>query len=50
MEVRSDARDSVAAADVPNLGYSDKVRRRVRPNIVWSGETSGLETEISVRC
>jgi colicin import membrane protein len=31
-------------------GYADKVRRRVRPNIVWSGDTQGLETEISVRC
>lgn len=31
-------------------GYADKVRRRVRPNIVWSGDTQGLETEIAVRC
>ncbi len=31
-------------------GYSDKVRRAVRPNISWGGETSGLETVVSVRC
>ncbi|MFL9894600.1 cell envelope integrity protein TolA [Paraburkholderia sp. RL17-381-BIF-C] len=31
-------------------GYSDKVRRAVRPNITWGGETSGLETVVSVRC
>ncbi len=50
MEVRSDAHDSVVQADASRPGYSDKIRRRVHPNIVWSGETSGLETEISVRC
>ncbi|MFM0070066.1 cell envelope integrity protein TolA [Paraburkholderia sediminicola] len=31
-------------------GYADKVRRVVRPNISWGGETEGLETVISVRC
>ncbi|MFM0552670.1 cell envelope integrity protein TolA [Paraburkholderia sediminicola] len=31
-------------------GYSDKVRRAVRPNISWGGETGGLETVVSVRC
>jgi colicin import membrane protein len=31
-------------------GYADKVRRRVKPNIIWAGETSGLETVVSVRC
>jgi colicin import membrane protein len=31
-------------------GYADKVRRAVRPNISWGGETAGLETVISVRC
>lgn len=31
-------------------GYADKVRRAVRPNISWGGETSGLETVVSVRC
>lgn len=30
--------------------YDDKVRRRVRPNIVWAGETSGLATVIAVHC
>jgi colicin import membrane protein len=33
-----------------SAGYSDKVRRAVRPNISWGGETSGLETVVSVRC
>ncbi|WP_345812959.1 cell envelope integrity protein TolA [Paraburkholderia sp. PREW-6R] len=33
-----------------SAGYSDKVRRAVRPNITWGGETSGLETVVSVRC
>jgi len=31
-------------------GYADKVRRVVRPNITWGGETEGLETVIAVRC
>ena len=31
-------------------GYADKVRRAVRPNISWGGETEGLETVIAVRC
>jgi colicin import membrane protein len=31
-------------------GYSDKVQRRVRPNIVWAGDTAGLETLVAVRC
>jgi colicin import membrane protein len=31
-------------------GYADKVRRAVRPNISWGGETSGLETVVAVRC
>jgi colicin import membrane protein len=31
-------------------GYADKVRRRVRPNIIWAGETAGLETIVSVHC
>ncbi|NML99219.1 cell envelope integrity protein TolA [Paraburkholderia sp. RP-4-7] len=33
-----------------SAGYADKVRRVVRPNISWGGETEGLETVISVRC
>ncbi|HEX3379190.1 MAG TPA: cell envelope integrity protein TolA [Paraburkholderia sp.] len=31
-------------------GYADKVRKVVRPNISWGGETEGLETVIAVRC
>ena len=31
-------------------GYADKVRRMVRPKIVWSGDTQGLETVVSVHC
>ncbi|MFM0335381.1 cell envelope integrity protein TolA [Paraburkholderia fungorum] len=33
-----------------SAGYADKVRRAVRPNISWGGETEGLETVVSVRC
>ncbi|BCQ26525.1 TonB family protein [Caballeronia sp. NK8] len=43
----------IPAAAGPNStspGYSEKVQRRVRPNIVWAGETAGLETIVSVRC
>lgn len=35
---------------VASPSYADKVRRRVRPNIVWSGEIQHLETVITVRC
>lgn len=31
-------------------GYSDKVRRQVRPHISWAGATEGLETVVSVHC
>ncbi|WP_164135336.1 cell envelope integrity protein TolA, partial [Stenotrophomonas maltophilia] len=31
-------------------GYADKVRRRVKPNIVWGGERSGLTTVVKIRC
>ncbi|TDY25326.1 cell division and transport-associated protein TolA [Paraburkholderia sp. BL6665CI2N2] len=31
-------------------GFNDKVQRRVHPNVIWSGPTEGLATEISVRC
>jgi len=31
-------------------GYADKVRRRVKPNIIWAGATEGLETVVSVHC
>jgi TonB family protein len=39
-----------SAADAANSGYLEKVQRRVRPNIVWSGETQGQETVLAVRC
>lgn len=38
------------AADVADSGYQEKVLRRVRPNIVWAGETQGLETVLAVHC
>ncbi|SAK64103.1 protein TolA [Caballeronia hypogeia] len=41
---------AAAGADSTSPGYSEKIQRRVRPNIVWSGETAGLETIVSVRC
>jgi colicin import membrane protein len=41
---------SGSGGNAASPGYADKVRRRVRPNIIWAGETAGLETEISVRC
>ncbi|AOK28909.1 MULTISPECIES: cell envelope integrity protein TolA [Burkholderia] len=31
-------------------GYADKVRRRVKPHIVWGGEREGLVTVVSIRC
>ncbi|KVT90146.1 protein TolA [Burkholderia territorii] len=31
-------------------GYPDKVRRRVKPNIVWGGERAGLTTVVAIRC
>jgi TonB family protein len=39
-----------AGSERTDLGYADKVRRRVRPNIVWVGETADLATVITVRC
>jgi len=44
--------DASAPASEPDWlhSYDDKVRRRVRPNIVWEGETSGLETVIAIHC
>ncbi|MEJ2767914.1 cell envelope integrity protein TolA [Mycetohabitans sp. B46] len=33
-----------------SAGYADKVQRRVRPNVIWSGPTEGLDTLIAVRC
>ena len=41
---------SGAGGNATSPGYAEKVQRRVRPNIVWSGETAGLETVVSVRC
>jgi colicin import membrane protein len=41
---------SGAGGTAASPGYAEKVRRRVRPNIVWAGDTQGLETEIAVRC
>lgn len=41
---------SGSGGNAASPGYADKVRRRVRPNIIWAGETAGLETEISVHC
>ncbi|CAB3801853.1 hypothetical protein LMG28614_05509 [Paraburkholderia ultramafica] len=38
------------AADAASSGYSEKVLRRVRPNIVWAGEIQGLETVLAVHC
>jgi len=31
-------------------GYADKVRRRVKPNVVWGGERAGLVTVLAIRC
>ncbi|OAJ51621.1 protein TolA [Paraburkholderia ginsengiterrae] len=41
---------SGSGGNATSPGYSDKVRRAVRPHISWGGETSGLETVVSVRC
>jgi colicin import membrane protein len=41
---------SGAGGTATSPGYAEKVQRRVRPNIVWAGDTQGLETVISVRC
>jgi len=50
VEGKAAPRPAAAAVNAAGSGYLDKVRRRVRPNITWSGEMSGLETEIAVRC
>ncbi|KVP81168.1 protein TolA [Burkholderia ubonensis] len=31
-------------------GYPDKVRRRVKPHIVWGGERDSLTTVVAIRC
>jgi colicin import membrane protein len=41
---------SGAGGTATSPGYAEKVQRRVRPNIVWTGDTQGLETVIAVRC
>ena len=41
---------SGAGGTATSAGYAEKVQRRVRPNIVWAGETAGLETVVAVRC
>lgn len=41
---QSDEKESEA----PN--YLSKVRQRIRPNIVWAGPTSGLETVVAIHC
>lgn len=33
----------------PSSFYAERVKRRVRPNIIWAGEASGLETVVAVR-
>ncbi len=41
---------SGAGGNAASPGYAEKVQRRVRPNIVWAGDTQGLETVVAVRC
>jgi len=41
---------SGAGGTAASPGYAEKVQRRVRPNIIWTGDTAGLETVIAVRC
>jgi len=40
---------STSSENVPSNFYAERVARRVRPNIVWAGESNGLETVIDVR-
>ena len=49
--------DCMSAVSAPVLSgmvleqsFDEKVHQRVRPNINWDGETSGLESVVSVRC
>ncbi|WP_306715057.1 cell envelope integrity protein TolA [Burkholderia dolosa] len=39
-----------AGGNAASPGYPDKVRRRVKPNIVWGGERAGLTTVVAIRC
>ncbi|KVG63248.1 cell envelope integrity protein TolA [Burkholderia pseudomultivorans] len=41
---------SGAGGNAASPGYPDKVRRRVKPNIVWGGERAGLTTVVAIRC
>jgi TonB family protein len=40
---------STSSDPAPSSFYAERLRRKVRPNIVWAGDTSGLETVIAVR-
>lgn len=50
VEGRSAVLAPAAAAQSASPGYTEKVLQRVRPNIIWSGDTSGLQTVMSLRC
>ncbi|MEX3582987.1 MAG: cell envelope integrity protein TolA [Burkholderia sp.] len=41
---------SGSGGNATSPGYADKVKRRVRPFIVWNGATEGLVTRVQVRC
>lgn len=44
---------AIRRGEVHDLGpenYADKVRRRVRPHMVWAGNVADLQTIVAVRC
>ncbi|MFM0499474.1 cell envelope integrity protein TolA [Paraburkholderia caffeinilytica] len=41
---------SGSGGNAASSGFNDKVQRRVHPNVIWSGPTEGLVTDIAVRC
>ncbi|MEX3606486.1 MAG: cell envelope integrity protein TolA [Burkholderia sp.] len=41
---------SSSGGNATSLGYADKMKRRVKPFIVWNGATEGLVTRVQVRC
>ncbi|MDC6130873.1 cell envelope integrity protein TolA, partial [Burkholderia gladioli] len=41
---------SGSGGNATSPGYADKVKRRVKPFIVWNGATEGLVTRVQVRC
>lgn len=41
---------SGSGGNAASPGYADKVRRRVKPNIVWAGERDSLVTVVAIRC